>query len=179
MKPKNILILSGIAFLAFLILGGIWAAKISKNLPTQEKSESSQTPAGPAIEQPKSLSEVKSIEAQNGIVNIDASEISDTAQFYTFISNGTDIKFFVLKSSDGKIRAAFDACQVCYSRKLGYSQEGDQMICKNCGNIFLAVKISEEKGGCNPVPISNDLAVTNDKIALNVADIETGLSLFE
>ncbi len=178
MKSKITLAIGGIVFLGFVVLGGIWASKVSqnKNLPVQEDSQdSSDSTAGTS----QSSSEIKSLKAQNGQVSLDASEISDAAKFYSFNSDNADIKFFVLKSSDGKIRAAFDACQVCYSRKLGYEQDGDQMICKNCGNIFPAIKISEEKGGCNPVPISNDLKIENDKITLNVADIETGLVLFQ
>jgi hypothetical protein len=45
------------------------------------------------------------------------------------ILNYTDgaltIRYFILKSSDGIIRAAFDACDVCWPAGKGYFQDGD------------------------------------------------------
>jgi uncharacterized membrane protein len=35
------------------------------------------------------------------------------------------IRYFILKSSDGVLRAAFDACDVCWPAGKGYYQEGD------------------------------------------------------
>ena len=55
------------------------------------------------------------------------------AHFYSYDAGGTQVKYFVLKSSDGKVRAAFDACDVCFAQKKGYQQEGDEMVCGNCG----------------------------------------------
>ena len=63
------------------------------------------------------------------------------------------MKYFVLKSSDGTVRAAFDACDVCYAQKKGYQQEGDEMVCGNCGQRFPSAQINEVEGGCNPSPI--------------------------
>ena len=47
--------------------------------------------------------------------------------------DGITVNYFVLKSSDGVIRAAFDACDVCWPAGKGYYQSGDVMICRNCG----------------------------------------------
>ena len=69
--------------------------------------------------------------------------------------NGITVKYFVLKSSDGVIRAAFDACDVCWPSGKGYYQEGDKMVCRNCGKT---VCVSEDKRGerrlqsCAPEP---------------------------
>jgi len=54
-----------------------------------------------------------------------------------------------VKSADGMIRAAFDACDVCFRGKKGYVQRGDIMICAKCGMKFRTDKINEVKGGCN------------------------------
>ena len=72
-------------------------------------------------------------------------------QFKT--EDGILIKYFVVKSSDGVIRAAFDACDVCWRSGKGYYQEGDNMVCGNCGRRFASVKVNEVKGGCNPAPL--------------------------
>jgi uncharacterized membrane protein len=92
--------------------------------------------------------------------------------------NGLAIKYFVLKSSDGVIRAAFDACDVCWPAGKGYYQEGDYMVCRNCGKKFASVKVNEVKGGCNPAPLTR--TVDGDELVIQVKDIiEEGRSFFD
>jgi uncharacterized membrane protein len=51
----------------------------------------------------------------------------------------------------------FNTCQVCYSSGQGYyKQEGDQLVCQNCGNRFGMDQVEVRAGGCNPVPIFPD-----------------------
>ena len=52
---------------------------------------------------------------------------------------------------------AFNTCQVCYDSGRGYYvQEGDVLVCQNCGNRFSAEQVELIKGGCNPVPIDSE-----------------------
>ena len=37
-----------------------------------------------------------------------------------------------------------------------YEQEGDELVCQNCGNRFRFDKVEIIKGGCNPVPIAGE-----------------------
>jgi uncharacterized membrane protein len=83
--------------------------------------------------------------------------------------DGTMVDFFVLKSADGILRAAIDSCDVCFRSGLGYYQEGDNMVCKNCGQKFASNKINIIKGGCNPAPL--DRTVAGDKLVINMRDI--------
>jgi uncharacterized membrane protein len=91
--------------------------------------------------------------------------------------NGITVSFFVLKSSDGIIRAAYDACDVCWREGKGYYQEGDFMVCRNCGQRFASVKVNVIKGGCNPAPL--DRTVVGDKLIIQVADILKGSQYFD
>ena len=91
--------------------------------------------------------------------------------------NGITVKYFVLKSSDGVVRAAFDACDVCWPSGKGYFQEQDNMVCRNCGKRFASIKINEIKGGCNPAPLKRK--VEGDKLVIDVADILEGTSYFD
>ena len=86
------------------------------------------------------------------------------------------IRYFILKSSDGIIRAAFDACDVCWPAGKGYYQEGDNMVCRNCGRRFASVRINEVKGGCNPAPLNR--SVENGKLVIQVKDILDGKQYF-
>ncbi len=99
------------------------------------------------------------------------------ARFYSYpAGNGVTIKYFVLKSSDGVIRAAFDACDVCFEARRGYEQKGDFMVCKNCGRRFASVRVNVVEGGCNPAPLTR--AIKGDKIILQVKDILEGKQYF-
>lgn len=60
----------------------------------------------------------ESASADKGMVIIPVADVSDgEAHYYKYDAAGRDVKFFLLKSSDGVIRAAFDACDVCYLEK--------------------------------------------------------------
>jgi uncharacterized membrane protein len=99
------------------------------------------------------------------------------ARFYSYpAGNGVTIKYFVLKSSDGVIRAAFDACDVCFEAGKGYTQKGDFMVCKNCGRRFASVRVNEVTGGCNPSPLTRE--IKGDKVFLQVKDILEGKRYF-
>ncbi|MDR2884544.1 MAG: DUF2318 domain-containing protein, partial [Deferribacteraceae bacterium] len=47
------------------------------------------------------------------------------AHYYSFNANGKTIRFFLVKASDNVVRAAFDACDVCFREKKGYRQDGN------------------------------------------------------
>jgi uncharacterized membrane protein len=81
-----------------------------------------------------------------------------------------------MKSSDGVYRAALDACDVCFASKRGYRQEGDDMVCNNCGNHFHSAQINEVKGGCNPVGLERK--VNGDRLSLSAKELEDGASYF-
>jgi len=111
-------------------------------------------------------------------VTIPVAEISDgQAHFYSYDAGGVEVKYFVMQSKDGEYRAAFDACDVCYPNKKGYAQQGDLMVCNNCGQQFDSNKINELKGGCNPSPI--DRTVKGKTLVLKTSDIQAGVQYFQ
>ena len=98
------------------------------------------------------------------------------AQHFEHVDGKYTIRFFVLKSSDGVIRAAYDACDVCWPAGKGYYQDGDYMVCRNCGRRFASVLVNEVKGGCNPAPLNR--TVKDGKVIIQVKDIEDGKQYF-
>ena len=110
-------------------------------------------------------------------VSLPASLFEDgKARHFQHAAGEFNIKYFVLKSSDGIIRAAFDACDVCWPAGKGYYQEGDYMVCRNCGRKFASVLVNEVKGGCNPAPLNR--RVENGKVVIEVKDILEGRQYF-
>ncbi len=99
------------------------------------------------------------------------------AKFYSYDAGGVEVKYFVMQSKDGEYRAAFDACDVCYPNKKGYTQQGDLMVCNNCGLQFESTKINEVKGGCNPSPIERTLE--GETLVLKTSDLQAGVQYFQ
>ena len=87
------------------------------------------------------------------------------------------IQYFILKSSDGVIRAAFDACDVCWPAGKGSQQSGDVMVCRNCGRKFASIRVNEVKGGCNPAPLERK--IEGEKLVLQAQDILSGKKYFD
>ncbi len=98
------------------------------------------------------------------------------ARHFDFKTGDLNVRYFILKSSDGIIRAAFDACDVCWPAGKGYYQDGDDMVCRNCGRRFASVRVNEVHGGCNPAPLTRN--VQGDQLVLKVDDILNGKSYF-
>jgi uncharacterized membrane protein len=93
------------------------------------------------------------------------------------LASGITVRYFIIKSSDGIIRAAYDACDVCWPEGKGYYQDGDVMVCANCGRRFPSVNVNVVQGGCNPAPLKR--AVVGDEVIIRVADIEQGRQYFD
>jgi uncharacterized membrane protein len=99
------------------------------------------------------------------------------ARFYRYVTTaGREVRFFVMKSADGVVRAAFDACDTCYRERKGYRQQGDGMVCNNCGRTFRSVDINVLQGGCNPAPLER--TIVGDQLVLKAASLEPGTQYF-
>jgi hypothetical protein len=117
------------------------------------------------------------VKADNGVIRLPAATFADNkARFYTYMNNGQPIEFFVVKGTDGQIHTAFNACDVCFPAKKGYHQEGDVMVCNNCGRRFATDQIGQVSGGCNPSPLT--AKIEGDSVAIRVEDIVAGVGLF-
>lgn len=116
----------------------------------------------------------------NSDITIPLSEISGTAKWYEYDSDGVQIKFFVVKASDGTIKTAFDACDVCYGNKKGYSQSGEFMVCNNCGNRYKISGLGNENkvgGGCWPGYLPSKIEGNN--LVIKKSDLELGKYRFK
>jgi len=99
------------------------------------------------------------------------------ARHFEHSDGSLTIRYFILKSSDGVIRAAFDACDVCWPAGKGYFQDGDHMVCRNCGRKFASILVNEVKGGCNPAPLNRTLQDGN--VTIQIKDILDGKKYFD
>lgn len=101
-------------------------------------------------------------------LSIPMSELSETAKFYKISVDGMAMEVIAVKASDGSFRTVFNTCQICYDSGRGYyKQQGEMLVCQNCGNRFAVDLIEVEMGGCNPWPIfPKDKTITDTSIEI-------------
>lgn len=167
-KAKKKTGLIGVRCLAavVLILGIIFVSAGCANPESQAVQDAK--PSGAAIA------------SGDGIV-IDKSEITEQASFYPYNAGGIEMEVLAVKAPDGTIRTALNTCQVCYDSGAGYYvQEGDELVCQNCGNRFNISKIEKQKNGCNPVPITSEYKTEDDNtITIPAEFLDAAKVLFE
>lgn len=140
----------------------------STSANTQAASSENTTASDIATTAVDSAESVTSIK-KDGYLAIPIADLSQTASFYKADLDGTEVELVALKDSKENLRTAFNACQVCYSSGRGYyRQEGEYLVCQNCGNSFTIDQVGIASGGCNPWPIlDSDRTVTDDEIQIS------------
>jgi uncharacterized membrane protein len=111
---------------------------------------------------------------------IPLSELSPTTQFYPVEIEGTRMEVLAVQAADGTYRTAFNTCQVCYGSGRGYyKQNGNVLVCQNCGNRFRMNQVEIQSGGCNPVPIfPQNKTVDSEKIVISKEFLKQAKGIF-
>ena len=105
------------------------------------------------------------------VIKIPLAGIDGTADFFNY----DGIEFFVVRAKDGSVKTAFNACDVCYRSKKGYRQEGDDMVCNNCGNHYRISGLGTANlkgGGCWPGYL--EASVEGDYMVIAKSSLESG-----
>lgn len=107
-------------------------------------------------------------------------EIGSEASYFDYDVDGTTVQVLAVLASDGTIRLALNTCQVCSGSPYAYFvQDGDWFICQNCKNRFASTEVGIISGGCNPVPITEDVYSEQDGIITIPSDfLEDSAALF-
>lgn len=115
----------------------------------------------------------ETIPTANQVV-LPASTLSDSAvKFYRYVpAAGRETRFFVVRTSDGVVRSAFDACDQCFRDRRGFRQQGDHLICNSCGRTTLLRDVDVVRGACNPVPLEH--SVDHDRVTVAAAALQSG-----
>ena len=74
----------------------------------------------------------------------------------------------------------FNTCQICYDSGKGYyKQEGDKLVCQNCGNSFTMDQVGEISRGCDPWPILDEnKTVTDEEIEISYDFLKDSADIF-
>jgi hypothetical protein len=111
---------------------------------------------------------------------IPLADVTEQVRFYPTAVDDTVIEVLAVKAPDGTIRTAFNTCQVCYDSGRGYyEQEGNVLVCQNCGNRFAMDDVEIKTGGCNPVPIfEEDKTITDESIVIPANYLKQAKAIF-
>jgi uncharacterized membrane protein len=155
--------------LAFALVGCTAGSQGTNGSSTNSTSNSDGTGTQPADNGGSAAKKDAQTIAEGESLQIPLSDISTTASFYPIVVNGTAMEVLAVKAPDGSIRTAFNTCEVCYDSGRGYyQQDGDALVCQNCGNRFKTSQVEVESNGCNPWPIfPQDKTVDEDSIDIS------------
>jgi len=172
-KTMKLLIGAG---LAIIVIAGIVFTIIGKGNKQQAGNELASSTQTGSTQTGSTQTQITS----SGDLVIPLSGITEKVSFYAYNVNGTKLEVMAIKAADGSIRTAFNTCQVCYSSGKGYYvQQGDYLVCQNCGNRFKADQVEVSKGGCNPVPIfDTNKTVDGTNITISKTFLEKSKTIF-
>lgn len=126
------------------------------------------------------LTPKKAATAESTGILIPVREIGTEADYFDYNANGITVQALAVRASDDTIRLALNTCQVCNGSPYAYfEQNGDWFICQNCGNRFASTEIGIVRGGCRPVPITEEIYTEQDGvITIPASFLEESASLF-
>ncbi|MDR2759385.1 MAG: Fe-S-containing protein [Spirochaetaceae bacterium] len=82
-------------------------------------------------------------------------------------SDGTEVRFIVIKKNEIAYGVGLDACDICGAT--GYYERKGQVICRLC-DVVMNISTIGFKGGCNPVPLAYSLRSGN--MVVEIANLE-------
>ena len=119
---------------------------------------------------------VTSLDKEDDSIRIPINSITEDLQKHEYTVDDVNVRYFIVEGTDGEIRTAFDACDVCGSR--GYIQNDNEIVCNKCGLSFEINGIgTQNKGyGCWPGYLPHE--IVGDEIVIKTSDLESGVSRF-
>ena len=111
-------------------------------------------------------------------VNISLDTVNDGGvHFFTYKWDGCNINFFVRTDGTGHLQAHFDACYSCFKYKLGYVQEGKEVVCIACRIGYrLEDVIWDYIGACAPINLKS--RISDGYLTIRRSSLEKGKRFF-
>lgn len=110
-------------------------------------------------------------------LRISLDELTTTATYFEYEAEQATVFYFALLDSDGEPRVALDACELCFEFKRGFRNEGDEMVCNNCGQRFEVDGLGDNEGQCNPGIVVFE--VTETEVLIEPETLEASTDWFE
>ncbi|HVB28427.1 MAG TPA: Fe-S-containing protein [Terriglobia bacterium] len=114
------------------------------------------------------------LQIDDGTVRIPAAQLKDhKLHRYEVMAGGAMVRFIAILDSSDSVRVGLDACEICGTQ--GYYQQGQNVICRNCGSAIYIPTIGTA-GGCNPIHL--DYVVQGDTLILSKAALVEAAKVF-
>jgi uncharacterized membrane protein len=95
-------------------------------------------------------------------------------RFVYSASDGTEVRFIVIKKNAAAYGVGLDACDIC--GPTGYYERKNEVICRLC-DVVMNISTIGFKGGCNPVPLAYTLRSGN--MIIDTEDLERERTRFK
>lgn len=155
-----------------IMMAGITGCAKEGESAEQENTEQENTV------QERESSSVQQPDVQDGMLQIDSDDMGGEVFFADYDADGTAMQLMLYKDDDNVIHGAFNTCQVCNGSPYAYfEQEGNDVVCQNCGNHFSVEEIGNAHGGCNPVPL--EFTQEDNLVQIDIAYLTENASMFE
>jgi uncharacterized membrane protein len=89
-------------------------------------------------------------------------------------SDGTEVRFIVIKKSPSAYGVGLDACDICGNT--GYYERKDGVVCRLC-DVVMNISTIGFKGGCNPVPLA--YTVREGNMVVSTEELENEKTRFK
>ena len=115
------------------------------------------------------LSAPENYSLENGMIEVTLESLEDghLHRYLYKASDGKEVRFIIIKKSEGSYGVGLDACDICGPS--GYYEKNDQVFCKLC-NVVMNKGTIGFKGGCNPIPFEYKVHDKKIKIETKVLD---------
>jgi uncharacterized membrane protein len=115
------------------------------------------------------LSPPEELPAEQGRIVIPFEEVDDGGlhRFVYRASDGTEVRYIVIRKSGSAYGVGLDACDVCGAS--GYYQRKDQVVCILC-DVVMNIATIGFPGGCNPVPLK--YGTSESGLTIDTKDLE-------
>jgi high-affinity iron transporter len=114
------------------------------------------------------------LEVANGVLRIPTDGLKDhKLHHYVVSAAGANVRLIAILDANDSVRLGLDACQICGAK--GYYQDGQNVICRNCGAAIYVPTIGQG-GGCNPIHV--DYVVKHDTIVISAASLAAAAKYF-
>jgi uncharacterized membrane protein len=121
------------------------------------------------------LSPAEPVAAEREEIAIPLERIADghLHRFAYPASDGTEVRFIVIKKNAVAYGVGLDACQICGAS--GYAEHDGKVVCTLC-DVVMNVATIGFKGGCNPIPLA--YTVAGGYLVVRAADLEDSRDVF-
>jgi high-affinity iron transporter len=110
----------------------------------------------------------------NGVARIPTAQLADRKlHHYGAMIDGAQVRLIAVLDSTDTVRLGLDACLICGHQ--GYYQDGQNVICRNCGSAIYVPTIGQA-GGCNPIHI--DYIVKGDSVIISQSALADAAQYF-